>query len=438
MLESESFQLYSGLAGGVSSANPQSTRDEYLEQAVRNQAQLLGSYQSQSSVLSSIEPIFDVTGQSGIDGALSNLFQSFSAWSASPNSAAAQQDVLAKAQNVGLSFQQAAASLSAVTSGVNGNINSTVQQINALTAQIQSYNVQERQSSTPDAGLDANMHAALETLSGLANITTQFQSDGTVTVLLGGQTALVQGNQQTTLNAGYFDSGTPVNPNGTPPAHILDANGNDVTGLISGGSLGGLLSTSAMDCCHRFNGDTQQVGALNQLAKQVADRVNQLLTSGTTSGSPPQPGVPLFTYNSSSNVDVASTLAVDPNATAATLAPADPGPPPVSNGIALALSGLGDSTAPTDTIGGLTINQFYAGAAALVGQQSANATQGQSVATTSLAQAQSFRDQVSGVSLDQEAARVLELQRGYQAASQLISVIGTLTQNLIDMMSAAG
>src|SRR5271166_703188 len=76
--EASPLQLDQGLPGGVTAGQPQSQRDEYLEQAVRTQAEANGSYNAQSQALSAIEPVFDVTGQSGIDGALSNLFQSFS------------------------------------------------------------------------------------------------------------------------------------------------------------------------------------------------------------------------------------------------------------------------------------------------------------------------------------------------------------------------
>ena len=98
-----------------------------------------------SQALSGIEPIFDVTGQTGIVAALNSMFQSFSAWSANPDSAAARQDVLSKAQDLGASFQQAASVLSSVTSNVGNKIDSTVSQINTLAAQVRDYNVQQSQ-----------------------------------------------------------------------------------------------------------------------------------------------------------------------------------------------------------------------------------------------------------------------------------------------------
>src|SRR6266853_955398 len=57
--------------------------------------------------------------QNGILGSLNNLLQSFSNWSANPDSAAARQDVLAKAQDLGASFQQTMSVLSSATDSID-------------------------------------------------------------------------------------------------------------------------------------------------------------------------------------------------------------------------------------------------------------------------------------------------------------------------------
>jgi flagellar hook-associated protein 1 len=431
--EASSLQLEAGLPGGVSAGNPQSTRNEYLEQAVRTQAESNGNFTAQSQSLSSIEPVFDVTGQSGIDGALNNLFQSFSAWSANPSDPATRQAVIANAQDVADSFQQASSALAKVASSNNGQINSTVQEINTLAAQIQGYNAARLQSPGPNAGLDAQVHSTLETLAGLANVTAETQSDGTVTLLLGGQTPLLIGTTLSAVSAGLSDAASPANPNAPPDTTILDSNENNIAGEITGGTLGGLLHV-ANTVLPSLQGDGSQTGALNQLAKQVADRVNQILEAGQTSSG--QPGVALFSYDSSSGADVARTLALNSNATAANLAEVDPGPPAVSNGTALTLSNLGESTSAQDTVNGQSILGFYAATAANVGSISASATSSAQESSQALAQAQAFRDNVSGVSLDAEAVRVQELQTGYQAASKLIATVAALTQTLMTMVAA--
>ena len=430
LLEAQPFNLSAGLAGGVQFGGTQSTQNEYLNQAVRTQLSAQGYFTGESNPLASIQSLFDVSGQTGLTGALNNLFQSFSAWSATPNTTSAQA-VLNQAQAVAQSFQSAAASLSQITNSVNQQISSNVNQINNLTAAIQQANIAIQNNTTPDAGLDANLHASLESLSQIADITVAYAPNGTATVLLGGQTPLVIGAQQYTIQASFAPTGTPAIPNATPDARILDSNGQDITSHISQGSLGGLLNVRNT-VLPSLQGDGQQQGALNQLAQQVADRVNSILTSAQTTGG--AAGSPLFTYNAASPAGISQTLRLDPNITAGTLAPVNPGPPVVSNGAALQLAGLGNSTNPADQISGQSILQFLSSMATQAGQSASAAQTGSNLHAQLLAQSRSLQTQVSGVSLDAEAAQVLQLQQGYQAASKMVSVINSLSDALLNMV----
>jgi flagellar hook-associated protein 1 FlgK len=430
LLESQPFNLSAGLTGGVQFGGTQSTQNEYLNQAVRTQLSAQGYFTGESNPLASIQSLFDVSGQSGLTGALNSLFQSFSAWSATPNTTSAQA-VLNQAQAVAQSFQSAAVSLSQVTNNVNQQISSSVNQINTLTAAIQQANIAIQNNTTPDAGVGANLHASLESLSQIADITVSYAPNGTATVLLGGQTPLVIGAQQYTIQANFSPTGAPAIPNATPDARILDSNGQDITSHISQGSLGGLLNVRNT-VLPSLQGDGQQQGALNQLAQQVADRVNSILTSAQTAGG--AAGSPLFTYNAASPAGIAQTLALDPNITASTLAPVNPGPPVVSNGVALQLAGLGNSTNPADQVSGQTILQFLSSMATQAGRRASAAQTGSNLHAQLLAQSRSLQTQVSGVSLDAEAAQVLQLQQGYQAASKMVSVINTLSDALLNMV----
>jgi flagellar hook-associated protein FlgK len=44
------------------------------------------------------------------------------------------------------------------------------------------------------------------------------------------------------------------------------------------------------------------------------------------------------------------------------------------------------------------------------------------------------RDQISGVSLDAEAIKLIEFQRGYQAAARVLAVLSDLTDKTIQMI----
>jgi len=207
-----------------------------------------------------------------------------------------------------------------------------------------------------------------------------------------------------------------------------------VTAQTTGGQLGALLNVRNT-ILPTFQGDANQVGDLNTLAQSFANRVNQLLTSGNISdGPPPQPGVPLFTYDTTNPVRAAATIAVDPSVTPDQLAAITPGPPEVSNGVPLALSQLASPTDPADQINGVGFSQFYGNMAAKAGgqlQQAQNATQ---VQQSLVAQAQNQRQQLSGVDINEEAMLMVEFQRAYEANSRLFTVLDRLTQDTINML----
>jgi len=207
-----------------------------------------------------------------------------------------------------------------------------------------------------------------------------------------------------------------------------------VTAHTTGGQLGALLNVRNT-ILPSFQGDANQVGNLNTLAHGFADRVNQLLTSGNISdGPPPQPGVALFTYDTSNPVRVAATLSVDPSVAPNQLAAISPGPPEVSNGVPLALSQLANPTDSADQIDGFSFSQFYGNMAADVGNQLQLAQNSTQVQQSLVSQAQSQRQQISGVDLNEEAMVAVEFQRAYEANSRLITVLDQLTLDTINIL----
>ena len=435
-LESLPFQPNAGLGGGVTAGQIQSARDEFAEQTVRHQFSALGTLEQKTASLSSLELNFNVTSDSGVPGALNALFQNFSSWSVTPSNSASRQAVIDSAQQVAQSFQQAAANLDKASSDTGNQIQQTVNQINALAGQLRSDNMQRLAGDTNDAGLDSQIHATLEQLSEYADITATTQPNGSITVLLGGQTPLVIGGNQYQITASFSTpAGQPATvPGGSPPARILDALGNDVTAHISQGKLAGQLDMYN-NVLPSIGGNAYQQGGLNLLAQSVADRVNQILGSGNISDGPPAvPGVPLFSYNAANPSAIARTLALDGAVTPGQLAAIDPGPPYVSNGIALRLSALASPVNAADKINGSSYAQFYGDLAAGVGRASADAQNQLSVQQQTLAQARSLRSQSSGVSLDQEAANLIEFQRAYSATAKMVTVLDELTATTINML----
>jgi flagellar hook-associated protein 1 FlgK len=435
-LEALPFQPNEGLAGGVAPGGIQSARDHFAEQSVRQQFSAFGTLEQKAQSLSDLELNFNVSSDSGIPGALNGLFQSFSSWSVTPASGASRQTVIDNAQHVVQAFQQASANIAKSFNGTGQQIQQTLDQLNSLASQLRADNVQRQSGKANDAGLDAQINSIVEQMSELANITATTQPDGSVTVLLGGQAPLVIGAHQYDLSASFSTtaSAPATIPGGIPPARILDAHGNDVSSYVSQGKLGGQLDVYN-NILPSIGGNAYQQGGLNLLAQSVADRVNQILTSGNISdGPPPVAGVPLFTYNPANPSAIAQTLTLNSAATPDQLAAIDPGPPYVSNGIALRLAALASPQSAADEVSGFSYAEFYGHLAAGVGRQSQAAQNQLTTQQGMLAQARNLRSQASGVSLNDEAAQMVQFQRAYDAVSRTVSILNELTQATINML----
>ncbi len=433
-LASRPFDPSGNLWGGVEATGTQSARNVYAEQSVWS-ANQQSSYSSQlSASLNQLQQIFDVTGSSGIPGSLSTLYSAFSAWSTSPGDATAQQAVITAAQGVSSAFQQTFNQAQQISSDTNQQLTASVAQLNQDSAQVATINQEIRTSPGSDAGLQAQLYNTLQDMSGLAPITVNMQSDGTATVLLNGQSPLVEGASQFAVSLSYATSPTATNPGASPDAQILDSNGQDITALVNQGTIGGELDFRNT-VIPAILGDGTQQGSLNQLAQGIADRVNTLLSNGqVTSGTTTASGVPLFTYNAAVPTGIASSLSVSSTITGSQLAPISPGPPAVANGVAVELANMANPTNTADMINGFSYSQFYGNVATSVGEQASSASDTDTTNTALLNQAENLRSQVSGVDLNAEATKILQFQESYQASAQMISTINTMTQGLLQVM----
>jgi len=103
---------------------------------------------------------------------------------------------------------------------------------------------------------------------------------------------------------------------------------------------------------------------------------------------------------------------------------------PNGNENALALARL----AARPLAGGFTFNQFYSRLVFQVGQEGNQAQVSLTTQREILLEAQNLRDSFSGVSLDEEAARLLEYQKAFQATARIITVIDSLAGEVISLL----
>jgi flagellar hook-associated protein 1 FlgK len=91
-------------------------------------------------------------------------------------------------------------------------------------------------------------------------------------------------------------------------------------------------------------------------------------------------------------------------------------------------------SAPGGQIGGMGFTQYFGTLVSQVGNAVSNASTSATAQTQLVAQAKNLQQQLSGVNLDDEAIRLVQLQSSYQAASKVVTVIDELTQSLMTMV----
>jgi flagellar hook-associated protein 1 FlgK len=421
--QSDAFNVTQGLAGGVS-IDTGDTRSQFAEQAVWYQQGQSGQYQSftaNASAVSQVLDLNDVSGSSGIQSSLSQLLQSFSTLAAEPNSASSQSGVIESAQAFATTISSAAQTVQQTVISAQSAAQNMVSQINQLVGQVQQYNQQIQSGVTPGATAEAQAYSSLETLSNLAPISTQLNSNGSISILMNGTTPLLTGTQQFNLQTNLVGPAAgAANPEGDPTLEILDGQGQDVTSSFTGGQLGGLINF-VNNFAPTLIGNGSQQGALNQLAQGVADSVNATLGGST----------PLFQYGSGNATGIAQSLEVNSSYTSTNLSNALAANPNVAENLA----NIGAGATSAAQINGQSFTNFLSttesnAADTIDAQQS-----GLTMSTQLLQQAQANRSQLQGVSLDTESVNLIQYQEAFQASSEVISVINTMMQDAENMLT---
>ena len=404
-------------------------RSSYFDQQVAAETSLTAAATTSQSFLTEAQTALgqniDTSGQAtgvdgtastpvGISGALSALFNDFSALSATPTDPTAKDNVVEQATDLANQINQASQNLTGVQSDVTAQINSDVTSANTLLGTVATLNKQiaVAEENAPGSALTLRdqRQEALQKLAGYMNFQTTPDPAGNGSIDLTVQDS--SGNPVTLVNNAGLES--PVSFNGTS----FQAGNPAVTLGLTSGSLPSELDAST--------------GAIQSVQTDLSNLAGQLITSVNAAYNPSGTGSNFFAAGTGGNL-----LQVAPGITGATLtatATADSG----GNELATAVAAVGDqsfSTAGGDQING-TLGDFFTSTVSRLGDQLSAATNTVSDQQLTLQQAVSQQDQVSGVSLDEQTSNLLLFQNAYQAAAQYMNTINSMLSTVIDGTSA--
>jgi flagellar hook-associated protein 1 len=358
------------------------------------------------------------TGAGSIDTRLNQFFDSWSRLTARPTDAVARQDVILSGQAVAAAFSTTVGRIEDLGRDTDQRVMATVHEINELTDRIAQLNV-SLAANGGVAGLQAQdeQQQLVGQLAALTNIQVVTRPDGGVDIDAVGGRALVIGNSSYTL-------GTDVS--GPSGYHTITLGGDDITASLTGGRLGGLLEVR----------DTLlpgYVAMLDDQASALATAINTAHAAGFDAAGNAGQDFFAFSVPPQGNVGAAAALMVD-DAVAADgrLVAAAGSPQPGDNEAARAIAGLRGARIANG--GTATLTESWGQFVARIGRDVQSAASERDVRGEIVDQIQSLRDQVSGVSLDEEALNLMKFQRAYEANARVFRAVDDALQVLFDSL----
>ena len=399
---------------GVDIVAIRAMRADLLEAQLRQEQPAQGRDAAMAESLSQVETTLGHAGSS-IDSGLTQFFNAFSQLAQDPTSGVARQQVTAQGEALASTFNEVAARLASAQRDADLQVKASVDQINGLAAQIASLNAAiggAGQSASED--LRDRLGVALSALSQLIDIGVVPRPNGGANVSIGNGHALVIG--ATTYQLG-------VTARAGSGVADLTSGGAVITSEVTGGRIGGLLRVRDLLV-------PDYVAQLDQLAYGIATSVNTAHRAGydlngSAGGDFFTP--PALATGAASALTVSAAVRANGNLIAAAGVPAAG-----DNQNARAITNLqrtalaGGTTTPIETWGALVYR---------VGSDSQRATNEKGGHDDIVKQLQSLRDQISGVSLDEEAANLMRFQRAYEANARYFSAIQTSLDVLMAMVA---
>jgi flagellar hook-associated protein 1 len=394
--------------------------DRFLAAQMAEAASQEGRWEAQRETLEKAELMFDDASGYGLNGAMNEFWNSWQELANNPSGYTERAALLANSENLTLVFNKLSRDLTQVQSDSDVNIEGAVGDINTLTNEIAGLNLK---IAEVEAG---NAHSAndfrdqrdmkLKTLAGLIDVNSFEDADGFLTIVSTNGHTLVD-------RTSSWNLATNLNTDGFQDVYWESSSGvqQNITDDISTGKLKGWIEA-------RDTLIPDFLSRLDDMAVAMATAVNSQHTSGLDLNG--DAGLDFFSpFTGAADITVNSAISNDTNLIAAA---ANTENVPGGNSNAIATAEIQNQL----LLGGgsATIDDSYSGLVSDVGrfvsQASVNVDH-QSMVSLQLA---TYREEVSGVSMDEEMVNMVQFQSAYAAAAKMVTTVDEMLQTLINMI----
>ncbi|GLY96856.1 flagellar hook-associated protein FlgK [Actinoplanes sp. NBRC 103695] len=404
-----------GLGTGVAVSDVQRLRDEFLENRGRAEHSKSSYLTQTTSAYNSIEDMFAEPGDTALAAQMHDMWGGWNDVSNNPQLAATRSTLLQQSSTVADGLNSAHSSLAAQWSQNNTQLSAYVNEVNTAATSIAQLNdsiVKAKATGLTVNELEDRRDLQVMKLSELTGATASARANGAVDVFVGNSTLV---SEFTTRNL-EVSGARRLDDQNADPMTLRWA--DTKTAVQAGGTMGAMADT--MTTIIPAISD-----ALDAVAKNLADKVNALHSSGYSKDG--GTGRDFFTSSSGGDITAGTIrLAItDPDEVAVSGAPGT-----LDNTIAEQMADIGEAMDGPD--------REYRGMIGQLGVASQATIRRNDIQATVTEQVDASREAYSGVNLDEEMTNLLTYQRGYEAASRVLTTIDSMLDQLINRTGLVG
>lgn len=448
------------IGSGVTITSITRARDTFVDRQMWKESSSLSYNQSQEDALGRIEGIFNDTSETGLQSGLDKFWSAWQSLSTNASDFGVRAALRERAVELVDNIQHSTQQLKDIASDINSVIDIKVKRVNQISEEILGLN---RLITATELGGTSNANdlrdrrdLLVDELSGLVKVQVNEDSSGNYLIQANGAN-LVDATSYTELET-KNDPSSPLFTIYGQPVNQIYLKGNSQPVSFSGGELKGLLDSRDSDT----SGVKAYLDKLNTISEFFLTDFNTIHKSGyglddstgnnffsDNSFTPPpannnfiaalevnpdffkEPnGTDLIAAKSYSSTDVTNPQGNGSGTHAVKLSEALKIPVTDSSiGIAQGTSVLGD---------GISLDSYYNSLVAALGVQSQKAQAFAKNQQVLVNQITNWRESVAGVNMDEEMTNMIRFQKGYSAASRVITTMDEMLDKLINGTGVVG
>lgn len=402
-------------------------RDKFIDNHLRKENQSLGNWEMKSQMYGQVEQVFLEPSENGINNMIGEFWNSWEDLANNPDDLNARNMVIQRGMTLAQNINRVDSQLKDIRKNVNGYVEDRIDQINQKAGQVAYLNSQiefMEASGEEASGLRDSRGLLIDELSKQINVTALERDNGAIALFIGGR-AIVDDAKFTALKAEH------VSVDGMIVTTVKWSD-DQANVEISNGELAGLMEI-------RDKIIPELSDKMDQLAQTLINSVNKLHTTGY--GLDGTSDRNFFTGNGASDIkvndDVDTGIVNHPERVAAS-----ENGQVGDNSIALKIARLSDIKVSTDGSevpnsvndpNAINIARFYSDTVNSFGTDTQLASMMTEISQMIVTDLVERQEGVSGVSLDEESADLIKLQRAYEAAAKYMAVIDEMIGTLMNI-----